>query len=136
MAEINVGQISEALNNKADLDLNNTNPFADYVVEYQRPTAENNYTWYRLYKSGWIEQGGWHYQTSGNSSGAHTITFIKPFSNTSYHVIFSLLHEGNGGTPNDIYDKYAERTNTSMYIYITAAWKGYTWEAKGFAAQS
>ena len=30
----------------------------DYVVEFQAPTAENNYTWYRKYKSGWVEQGG------------------------------------------------------------------------------
>ena len=26
----------------------------DYVVEWQTPTAENNYTWYRKYASGWI----------------------------------------------------------------------------------
>ena len=30
----------------------------DYVVEFQAPTADNNYTWYRKYKSGWVEQGG------------------------------------------------------------------------------
>ncbi|MBO4672683.1 MAG: hypothetical protein J5608_03465, partial [Alphaproteobacteria bacterium] len=32
----------------------------DYVIESQNPTAENNYTWYRKYKSGWIEQGGYY----------------------------------------------------------------------------
>lgn len=30
----------------------------DYVIETQIPTADNNYTWYRKYKSGWVEQGG------------------------------------------------------------------------------
>lgn len=30
----------------------------DYVVESQLPNASNNYTWYRKYKSGWVEQGG------------------------------------------------------------------------------
>ena len=30
----------------------------DYVVDFQAPTAQNNYTWYRKYKSGWVEQGG------------------------------------------------------------------------------
>lgn len=30
----------------------------DWVVESQLPTAENNYTWYRKYKSGWVEMGG------------------------------------------------------------------------------
>lgn len=31
---------------------------ADYVIEFQRPNATNNYTWYRKYKSGWVEMGG------------------------------------------------------------------------------
>ena len=30
----------------------------DYVVDFEAPTAANNYTWYRKYKSGWIRQGG------------------------------------------------------------------------------
>ncbi len=30
----------------------------DYVIEWQMPTAENNYTWFRKYKSGWLESGG------------------------------------------------------------------------------
>ena len=28
------------------------------VIEFQAPTAGNNYTWYRLYADGWVEQGG------------------------------------------------------------------------------
>lgn len=28
------------------------------VIAFQKPTAENNYTWYRLYDDGWVEQGG------------------------------------------------------------------------------
>jgi hypothetical protein len=35
-----------------------TTGLLDYVIESQAPTAENNYTWYRKYKSGWVEQGG------------------------------------------------------------------------------
>lgn len=30
----------------------------DFVIESQAPTAQNNYTCYRKYKSGWVEQGG------------------------------------------------------------------------------
>lgn len=30
----------------------------DYVIAYQAPTADNKWSWYRKYKSGWIEQGG------------------------------------------------------------------------------
>ena len=52
---------------------------ADYVVETQLPTTENNYTWYRKYKSGWIEMGG--------ISSENTITFPVNFTNTNYTVI-------------------------------------------------
>jgi hypothetical protein len=30
----------------------------DPVVAFQAPTADNNYTWYRKYRSGWVEMGG------------------------------------------------------------------------------
>ena len=65
--QIDVNQLSNALQQKVDLPSGKSQADIDYVVESQLPTAENNYTWYRLYKSGWVEQGGWHYQTSGNS---------------------------------------------------------------------
>ena len=66
MTDINIGKISEALNNKSDRDFLNIASNADAVVAYQEPTAENNYTWYRIYKSGWVEQGG-NYRTSTNN---------------------------------------------------------------------
>ena len=45
--------------------------FVDLVVDFQAPTAENNYTWNRKYKSGWVEQGGCLLNAA---TGAHTIT--------------------------------------------------------------
>ena len=44
----------------------------DYVVDWQIPTSENGYTWYRTYKSGWVEQGGFSDTTSG------TVNIILP----------------------------------------------------------
>ena len=58
---------------------------ADYVVEYQNPTAENNYSWYRKYKSGWIEQG--RYSSSWSTGQEVQISFVIPFSNTYYFVV-------------------------------------------------
>lgn len=49
---------------------------ADYVVESQLPTAQNNYTWYRKYKSGWVEQGG-IYQKASFSLGSGSTTEIN-----------------------------------------------------------
>ena len=44
-------------NNITTLD-NRTTGLLDYVIASQAPSAANNYTWYRKYKSGWVEQGG------------------------------------------------------------------------------
>ncbi len=63
----NLSQSGEArFTNKANSDLSNTPLNVDYVVESQEPTAENGYTWYRKYKSGWVEQGGRATTDSGN----------------------------------------------------------------------
>lgn len=75
--EQTAGITSETLNNKADIDLGNIPANYDYVVESQLPTAENNYTWYRKYKSGWVEQGG-EITTSG------VVTLPIEMSNTHY----------------------------------------------------
>lgn len=65
----NLSQEGEArFTNKADSDLSNTPSNIDYVIESQLPTADNGYTWYRKYKSGWVEQGG----TVTTASGAAT----------------------------------------------------------------
>lgn len=48
-----------ALENTAGVvteDFNELN--AHKVIEFQAPTAQNNYTWYRKYADGWVEQGG------------------------------------------------------------------------------
>lgn len=78
------GLNANLFNNKADLDLSNT-PMAtaDYVVEWQRPTSSNNYEWYRLYKSGWIEQGG----TRTMSDSAVTVDLPMQMADTNYQVL-------------------------------------------------
>lgn len=53
-----------------------TSTTADYVVESQEPTSANNYTWYRKYKSGWIEQGG--RCPNGTSTGQINLTGTFP----------------------------------------------------------
>lgn len=96
MAEINIGQISEALNDKADRDLHNvdTTVKADAIIDFQAPTAENNYTWYRKYKSGWVEQGG---ETPGEAqSTALTINLPVIMANSNYYVGITSTVGGNG----------------------------------------
>lgn len=77
----NVGQITEDVN-----DLK-----AHAVVEFQAPTAENNYTWYRKYADGWVEQGG----KFGGGSGVLSVTLPITMADTNYELaVFANVSDG------------------------------------------
>lgn len=88
MPDIDFGRISESLNEKTDRDLRNvdTTAKADAVIDFQLPTAENGYTWYRKYASGWVEQGG---QTTTNG----TIVLPVAMLDTNYNI--TMAQAGN-----------------------------------------
>lgn len=62
----------------------------DVVVEKQDPTAANNYTWYRKYKSGWVEQGG---VTSG---GPAQVTLPVEMADTNYSIMGCSRQDSSG----------------------------------------
>lgn len=73
-----IGDVSQIRDNISTLNTR-TNGITDYVVANQTPTENNNYTWYRKYKSGWVEQGG-------QFVGEKTYQFPIPMANTNYTV--------------------------------------------------
>lgn len=75
-------EFNSELETKADSDLGNIPTNYDYVVESQLPTADNGYTWYRKYKSGWVEQGGY----SSTVSGSVNITLPIEMSSSVYDI--------------------------------------------------
>lgn len=75
-----LGDVSQIGDNIVAIDTRTTG-MIDYVIESQMPTAENDYTWYRKYKSGWVEQGG---ETTNNAS---SVTFPIEMANDKYTVI-------------------------------------------------
>lgn len=54
---------------------------SDFVTEWQTPTAENNYTWYRKYQSGWVEQGG--------RSQSQSITLPVEMADDTYQILLT-----------------------------------------------
>lgn len=102
----------------------------DYVVDWQAPTSANSYTWYRKYKSGWVEQGG---RCTGGSG--YTIDFMVPFADTNYIAIAGLLYI-HAGTICNI--GCTNLTTTSMSISISDNTQGNNrpacWQASGMAA--
>lgn len=52
--------------------------FIDAVVAFQKPTADNDYTWYRKYASGWVEMGGFKViNSSAQAAGAYTTATVN-----------------------------------------------------------
>lgn len=79
---------------------------ADYVIAWQTPTAENNYTWFRKYKSGWVEQGG--------ISQSQNVTLPVAMSNNMY--LIHLTGRSNVENNNVFVHGIREATN---YGFIT-----------------
>ena len=61
---------------------------AHKVIVFQAPTSANNYTWYRKYADGWVEQGG----LFTNSAKLTQITFPIVMADTNYCALSNLQY--------------------------------------------
>lgn len=138
---INLGAISEALNDKMDRDSLNAdiNPAAgygvDYVIEWKVPT-ESDPTWYRKYVSGWVEQGGVGTSQQYNVTNKN-VTFLINMKDTSYacNVIpgESTLQNWDFGVRISI--KYTDGIDVRGGANANSAYSGqFHWEVKGMSA--
>lgn len=134
MPDINVNALAEAINDKMDRDGKNvdTTSGADNVIAYQVPTAENNYRWYRLYASGWIEQGGKDYFTVA----AYTdFNLVIPMADANYSV--QAVYYDSTASATSVYGiNIGSLTNTSFKAKMGTTGNNtyFFWEAKGIAA--
>lgn len=90
--EASIAQAQEfmtALSGKANTDLSSVSRNIDYIVESK---VNSNGSWYRKYKSGWLEQGGIGLTVSAD--GTKTVTLIKPFKDTKY-IVNWLCQDGS-----------------------------------------
>ena len=131
--KITIGEVTEQLNTKVDTDLGNldTTTFPDgidYVVRWQVPTASNGYTWFRLYKSGWVEQGGViEYNVSSLS---YPIAMID----TNYCLNISFINSGNTGT-SQWQQLGANTLSTTGMTFSTFTTVLRRWQVSGIAAK-
>lgn len=99
-----------------------------FVVEEQAPTASNNYTWYRLYNDGWVEQGG--------IDTTSYVTFPVTMRDTKYTVNCGMeIPSSNVGNPTV---SYMDKTTNGIRILIRWDGAGTTgercWQVSGYAA--
>lgn len=125
--------ILEALNDKMDHDGNNLNQSAidfDVVVEWQTPTAANNYTWYRKYASGWVEQGG-AFATVNSDYHDETVTLLIEMNSVGYSINVSTAANGNAYVP--AISIKSSSGFTIVRLVNIAAYSA-TWQVSGMAA--
>jgi len=106
------------------------------VIEFQPPTSGNNYTWYRKYADGWIEQGG--------ITTAQTINLPITMADANYHVL--LTGTCNASNNNVRIVGFRDRTTSSFFVQVNVVNQNNEssasnnsnkiWEVKGMYAQS
>ena len=105
--------------------------FIDPVVAFQVPTADNNYTWYRLYASGWVEQGGRMFHGTGATV---TVTLPVPMADGNYSWTLGFSYNNSSGYIQWNHGSIWNRTATGFSIQC-AENADKVWEVKGMAAQ-
>lgn len=124
------GLNAELFNSKADVS-----SVAHVVVEFQAPTANNNYTWYRKYADGWVEQGG-QFTAQGGQYAVYQVTPLPvTMANNNYYANGIAKHSSADTTLTVSIDS---TTTTTTVLGIRKHWSstGQTivWEVKGMAA--
>lgn len=110
------------LSSKADTSLSNVDSNIDYVVE----SYKDGSNWYKVYKSGWCEQGG----KITNASNTD-INLLKPFLDTTYNVTVGGGNY-NGSWP---YIGIVSKTKINLGARGTGGWtQPVYWRACGFIA--
>ena len=104
---------------------------ADYVVESQLPTAQNDYTWYRKYKSGWVEQGGTVTETS--TVVQKSVVFPVEMADANYNLQVTLVTDTNSNSPT-YYSVGARTKSATGFTCYAAANFTKDWKVCGMAA--
>ena len=105
--DIDVGALSEAINDKMDRDLNNRSD--DSGLRKLVESYVNGTSWYKIFDEiqsdgtvkKWCEQGGRGTKTS--SYGYETITLLVPMADTNYTLLNCKNSSRNSGDQRDAY---------------------------------
>ena len=128
--QIDINKVYEDMNLKANNNLSNVSANIDYVVE----RYNDGTNWYRVYKSGWIEQGG---ILRNRTEEVKTFNLLKPFANTEYTGKAGICTASAMGNTygNTIYgiNGFAP-VSTSQACVRTVSWSDSSWVAYGQGA--
>ena len=137
MSDINIGQLSEAINDKMDRDLNNRSN--DSGLRKLVESYVNGTSWYKVFdeiqENGsikkWCEQGGKNYCVSGQWT---VISFLKVFANTNYAVTTGSEMSNSGDNPAAKISNFSTSSFDACFKWDTGQYKAGTlhWYACGY----
>ena len=97
----------------------------DYVIK----TYVSGTTWYRKYKSGWVEQGG------STMTGSQTVTFLIPFKSVPTMTWGFCTKRSGASYDGEVFFRSITATNFVSGSRMTNAISpGFMWRAEGMAA--
>lgn len=126
------GVVLEAINGKVDMPDNTAQDKVDYVVEQGGDASK----WYRLWKSGWLEQGGFQ---NPDTSADWTITLIKSYKDDQYVVLSDTLNVTTRETDYAVSTRVWSKLSTSFSIRVevtsggSATKRAFSWKTEGFS---
>ena len=129
--ENTAGVTTEVLNTKVTV--------GHEVIEFQEPTSSNNYTWYRKYADGWVEQGG---RIPGNVGGTYNVSMPVEMADTNYNFIGTGYKDSNDNGFVAACIDTSNMSTTGFRVYTRYAINGVTgspsqggqWQVSGMAA--
>ena len=140
--EQTAGLNANLFNTKADIDLSNIDTTIaklnaalpngiDYVVESQLPTSSNNYTWYRKYRSGWVEQGG---IVSTDNTNNQSVNLVVTMADINYNIIVYVIGQYTNWPCVYSGESGQEPRTTTSFSFVKQYGNKFSWEVKGQGA--
>lgn len=124
--DIYLGKVTLGLTEDSNIAISGINPVLmnKSVFPVITETYQNGTSWYRVYSDGWCEQGGY---ISANG----TVSFLKPFIDTNYTLVFGSTGASNG-VPRA--DRASRTTSSFSYSSASVASAPADWQASGYIA--
>lgn len=132
MNDINVGALSEAINDKMDRDAHNVESPSAVVVETY---DDGNGNGYRIWSDNYCEQYGTINLSTVTDASNYTETYLKPFTDNNYTLTWCFgSTRATASYDKENYPNSKTSTGFTMWARSTSATAGVFvgWKAEGY----
>lgn len=113
---------------KCTTNATKTSTASDSKVAVIVQNYKSGASWYRVWSDGWIEQGGY-----SNSTGAVTVSLLKPFNNTNYTIqVTQKIVSGDRFASGENNATTKTKNSFGVYTATSSNYKGFYWHAYGY----